>query len=405
MKTIQSLKITATVILAAGMLLLVKSCKKSDNIISPALEKAAASKELYKNVSMAVVMPINKQADELFYRAPDGQMKSMYKNVTATGAKNNAVNQADPRCFNDCNTTNNASGLPVYFTLNAAERLYNCNPSNNYNSVLVRWTVEAPFVIKKTSLLSSSLTYAYVKFSKPGEYDQQFSASVNTAGQDFVITKLSGASTNCGGGLNVYEITCRVNYVPANVFESGWTVSSKLFLEVVCTTAGGYVNSSYVNGPTFSQDGYLPCNRIDKVIVNPSSSPNTPTSIVGLYTASCSPPSGTQPIDYHQVEYRPVTTTDGNYKWDAQSSPVYNAWPQPANTAPSPLLTASGGVSNLPQMVSGTGKWLIRYRNVKTGSCNQIDGNSPPPGSNSNTNGNWSITSPSLWVTEMWDMF
>jgi hypothetical protein len=83
----------------------------------------------------------------------------------------------------------------------------------------------------------------------------------------------------------------------------------------------------------------------------------------------------------------------GNYKWDDQSSTVF--WGELSTTStPSPTMTP-GGVLNLVYMTSGSGLWLIRFRNVKTSTCGTINPTGP-------ANGTW--PDPSLWMTQQWNL-
>lgn len=328
------------------------------------------------------------------YKDKDGKM------VLLTNAAKNDPGVANALCLGNCNTLTNPAQLRISFTLDYSERYYLCEASADKSSVRVKWTASVPFAF--TDPYGRPGRYmAHVRF-KDANGNVVNTYNVNPLLDDLVNL---GTDPNCSYN-NKWEIYYNVTNIPNSDFASGNTVEADVDFYTDCSLVNYYISSGYVAGPSFSQNGYLPCNRLDKVIVNPPMQGSTsPTTVTGLYTISCTPPSGMQPIDYHQVEYRHVTTTNGDHTWDNQTSPVYNPWPQPANTGPNALLASYTGSSNLPQMVLTTGKWLIRYRNVKTGSCNQIIGPGTPSGSNSNTNGNWSSTSSSLWITEMWDMY
>lgn len=168
---------------------------------------------------------------------------------------------------------------------------------------------------------------------------------------------------------------------------------------------GNVSASSFVDAPVFSQNGYLPCNRIDKVyILTPQQGSNAPTVVNGNYSAICTHPSGFTYIDKHQLEYRKVTSNT-SLKWEDQgnTSTVYGNVPLGQSTqsltleALGSMITSAGYLTN---MTYGSGKWLVRYRNIHTsGGCGLVNGTGFGFGGVLNGNGNWG--NPSLWLTEV----
>jgi hypothetical protein len=401
MLKIKSLKLAAIAAMAICLLIIVKSCKKSDGDNSDAKLEAAKQKiqeQIRKDyggdISASFVTPINKQAQEIFYKDASGKMIPVY-NTNAGQQKVLA-----PNCQVTCSNATSVSQLSITFTLNYSERFYICEGAPERSSVRVKWTASVPFqlieIISKIPVRTGNV-----------RFKNSSGAVINTytvTGHN-VQSTLIGPDPACASN-SLWEVAYNCVNIPNANFAAGNTVEAQVTISNDCALMNYTVSTAYVAGPAFSQNGYLPCNRLDKIFVNPSIGPTSPTNVGGLYTLSCAPPSGMQPIDFHQVEYRQVTTTNGDYTWDNQDislSPIFNGVPQPANSGTSALMSPYGGVSSLPGMVQGTGKWLIRYRNVKTGTCGLINGSAQPP-STPNTNGNWSVVNESLWNTEMWDM-
>lgn len=394
MKTINSLKLIISVIAIAAFVLLLKSCKKADmkppdNKTAEQTKAAAikAIKDKYGNVSAGVVYNINKPAPEYFYKDAAGNKVSLYG--SGKNKPGNANGPTPTPCTYDCSTAPNASYLTITYTLDYVERFYLCESIDESN-VNVHWTVSVPFNIAPFSV-GNQFSEGYVQFTDPFSTTTTFTAPYT----DMTMTYL-GADPACSVN-NLYEVTYKVTNVPNSNFANGNTIAAAVDLANNCRLVYNLVSSGYQNGPTFSQDGYLPCNRIDKVYINPNTGPSNCATVAGNYIL-CSPPGGSfSVIDYHQVEYRPVTSGT-SLLWDDQvtGSPVN--WGVPTGTSTGdPALDPYTGVSNLINMTPSTGLWLVRYRNVKTSVCDIISG--LPFGSPGAPWGN-----EALWITEVWSL-
>ena len=368
-----------------AFMLVLKSCKKTDidapNNKSAAATRAAAIQAIkakYGNVSAGIVYNVNKTADEIFYKNAAGNMVSLYGN-----SNNNVV--ARPCIFN-CNNTTNPADLYITYTLDYVQRFYICENSTK-STLSVKWTVSVPFAITNETPDGVLNTFGKVKFTPSSGPAVILTATANDP--NFTVTNL-GTDPSCGVN-TLYAVTYNFTEVDNSNFASSTQLDALLSLSNDCALIGNLLATGYVSAPTFNQNAYLPCNRIEKAYVNPNTGPSNCATVAGNYIL-CSPPSGLTPIDLHQVEYRQVTSTTGSLQWGGQISTVH--WGVIPNTTTQwPTMSPYTGVLNLINMLNGSGTWLVRYRNVKTGTCNVIDPSGPP-------NGDWG--NPALWVTTVW---
>jgi hypothetical protein len=404
MKKITSLKLAVAVMAIACFTIVLKSCKKVDNNTANPKDAsaalAAAQKAIiaqYGNVSGGVVIPVNKSADEYFYKDATGKMASLY-----AINKGGDINRPTP-CIADCNNTTNPADLYINYNLDQAERFYLCESNGDKSNIIIKWTVNLPFV--PWPLISDiylANTFCNIKFTSTSGTVVNYTATFTGANNNFTIKALG--QTSCPYN-SLYEVSCKVNNIPNAYFGSTWLLSSQLSLDVNCPLVGNVSASSFVNAPAFSQNGYLPCNRIDKVyITTPQQGSGAPTVVTGNYAAICNHPSGFNYIDKHQLEYRKVTSST-SLKWEDQgnTSTVYGNVPLGQATqsltleALGSMITSAGYLTN---MTNGSGKWLVRYRNIQTsGGCGIVYGTGFGVGGVSQGNGNWG--NPSLWLTEV----
>lgn len=371
------IKIAFTLILAAVTLLLIKSCKKVDDGTGAGADaiKERIQQQMQKdyggNISASYITPINQVAQQVSYKDKDGKI------VALTNAAKQAPGLVSGLCLGDCNTLSNPADLRIIFKLTYSERYYLCESNGDKSNVRVKWTASVPF----------GFTDPY---GRPGRYtaNVRFKDASGNVLNTYTVTPLlsdlvsKGTDPACSYN-SLWEIYYNVTNIPNSDFASGNTVEADVDFYTDCALSGNYVSSGYVAGPSFSQDGYLPCNRIDKVFFAPPS-----TIATGNATAVCTQPSGWQYIDYHQLEYRPVTVP-GNYNWDDQtSSPIY--WGTPSGGGSTLPNFSPFAYVTMPSITSGW--WLVRYRNVKTGTCDIIYGSPSAPGQP------WGNTA--LWITE-----
>jgi hypothetical protein len=402
MKKITSLKFAVAVMAIACFTMVLKSCKKVDNnTVTPkdALAALATAQKAiiaqYGNVSAGVVIPINKSADEYFYKNASGKMASLY----ATN-KGGDINRPTP-CIANCNNTTNPADLYINYNLDQAERYYECESNGTKSTVFVKWTINVPFdILDPLTIHRVSQTFGKIKFTTAlGVVTEYTTPNVSD-----VTAKLVGPAV-CQYN-KIYEITYKLTGIPNSSFASGTQLGASVSLDTDCGLLGYVTASGYVTAPTFSQNGYLPCNRIDKMYVFSTLQVPGPYATALGNSNTCAYPTsgGFVPIDYHQLEYRLKTSLKPiDFDWNNQTSPIY--WGILYGTStPSPTITG-GGSFNLVNMTPGSGKWLVRYRNVKTSTCDVIQNNgifpnipNPSPG-DAQAGAYWGNTA--LWFTEV----
>lgn len=390
----KKIKIAMAIIAVTAFMLTIKSCKKVDNNGTVNAKEAEASKataikaikEKYGNISAGIVFNVNKAADEYFYKDAAGKMVSLYNNNPTSASGPSGGNAPSP-CKANCNTTSNPADLRIIYTLDYVQRFYICESGTDRSTLAVKWTVSVPFQLGYTVGNVPPLTYGKVQVKNSGGTVINTFQAVN--GQ--VSETMIGADPSCPTWNNLWEITYSFTNVTNGNFASGNTIEAAISLENDCSLVGYVVASGFVSAPAFSQNAYLPCNRIDKVWTYPGVVPAV--ALGNRLGISCTPPTGFLNIDYHQLEYRQVTSST-SFKWEDQdqtgTSTVYWGIPSGASST-SPIFDPFQSIS-MPQITSGSGWWLIRYRNVKTGSCNTIYN------PNGQSNGNWGNNA--LWITD-----
>ena len=393
-----------------AFMMIIKSCKKIDNNGTVNAKEAQASKaaamkafrDEYGNVTAGTIINVNKEADEYFYKDVSGKMVNLYGNNTMSSGSPAGINRPAP-CMANCNTTSNPADLRIIYTLDYVQRFASCD-NGDKSTVSVKWTVSVPFNLGYTIGNNPPLTYGNVQFKNSG------GTVINTlqATNGQLTETLLGVDPSCPTWNYLWEVSYSFSNITNSNFTSGNTIEASVSLENDCALMGYVVLSGFVSAPAFSQNAYLPCNRIDYVIMGPTGGGNPPywqASSMESVSLTCLFPSGWTYVDKHQIEYRQINNSSSN-NWVDQTSSVY--WGEPIGTStPSPTIGTFGnaGVSNLINMVNPNNNWLVRYRNVKTGVCDVILNSNPdptinPPPGVPQANADWGNTA--LWFTKKW---
>ncbi len=398
MKRIISIKPILAIVTILLFAIVFKSCKKVDNNKinnqSETLKEAAIQsvKKQYGDVSAGIVFKVDKQADLYFYKNATGNMVNLYGE---NSVKADAPAPPPPYCLYNCNNTSNPANLHIVYTLDYVQRFYLCESSSttpNKSKVSVKWTVSVPFLL--TDGVKGVQPIANLNFNDAsGGNLLSLSSLIYTypltpGGQPGI--QYLGPDPACPTNSNLYEINYMFENIDDFYFNAGNQITASLSLPNDCSLVGYLVATGNVAAPAFSQDAYLPCNRIDKVYANPFN-----TYVLGN-NAGCTQPNGWSYPDFHQLEYRQVTAT--SLKWADQTGSIY--WGTSLGGNYSATFTPFTGII-LTFIQPGSGDWLIRYRNVKTGTCGVIF-NTFGNNSGSQTplaGGNWG--NPALWVTDV----
>ncbi len=389
MKTISLPKVVITLITIALFAVVLKSCKKVDNTATGKTAETTkeavikAIKEKYGNVASSITYPVNKIAEELFYRdvADNNSMVKINKDVVSNGP--NGILQP---CFFNCTNTTDPNKLRIFYTLQSVQRTTYCrtNTFNWLNDISVNWLVSAPFTpLVADPNNASNLSTGSVLISPP------FGPAYGANNISPIVIAYIGADPNCSAN-SIYKITYTYSYVVTDVvFTNGYPVDVSLSLYNNCSLVGNLVNSGVVSSTLAGKTA--PCDRTDHVWLA-GGGPGNCIIAAASYITGCSVPSGLTAPDLHQIEYRKVITTNGNLGWEEQvgSAIVYGYIPNTNNRTAT--MTTSSGFLNLLSMTPGSGTWLVRYRNIKFSICDFIglpSEQTTPPATPNIWTGNW----------------
>lgn len=349
-------------VIAVVLISILHSCKKNDQTKDiPATDQSNASvikalKEKYGNVSTPLVYPVYKVADGFYVNANGEEIPIKNKRSGA---------QLILGCDKDCNTASDPSELDLVYTLSYVQRFFYCG-STTGSEVTATWDISVPYTVLGANPNNPSI------LSKGRMRFKNSSGSIlisNTNLTPISITA-NGADPNCGSNF-LYTVTYTWSGVADSYFSNGNTLECSLFAYNDCDLTGNNYLTSWVQAAVYSGSGTyaLPCSRIDKVWVNPSTGSNSSqcATAAGAYVTCPSYPSGFTPTTDQQVEYR-KRNNSSSFNWDDQSSTVYNGEISPGTTL-SATVSACCGVLSLRNMYQGqsTYGWLVRYRNVYTG--------------------------------------
>ena len=346
---------------------LLKGCKKAGdetNLNTDSEAKAAAIKAViaqYGNVSKAIIFPMDKTAEDLFYKDNQGNMVQ-FNNANSSSAV--------PSCTFNCSNTTDPNNLIQTYTLKYVQRNYICE-TNDKSDLMANWRISVPY----TPLLASpgnpaNLSYGRIRITGGGST----ATSANITG---ITIRSAGPDATCTGH-NLYDITYTFKSI-ANSYFTNIFLEASLYLYNDCSLVGNLVQTGYVSGPIApnqtSENLYnVPCERTDKVWINPGNAGN-PATALGCYTICWYPSPNFTPVTNQQVQWRKKTSTTSNH-WDDQTSVV---------NSPAPMNPYTGLINLIP-MYNGSGTWVVRYRN------RAADCLSP--------NANWT----GVYVTEIWSL-
>ena len=136
------------IMIVSLLTILVSSCNSSKKTIAEKTELARqdvikAIKEQYGDVSRSVIIPINKEAEEIKYR--DVNANSMV-NLKSSNAAASASGILAP-CWYNCTNATSAGQLRIFSTLTSVQRTYyvQTNSSGYKNDIIVNLEVSLPF--------------------------------------------------------------------------------------------------------------------------------------------------------------------------------------------------------------------------------------------------------------------
>lgn len=346
------------------------SCKKTDKTENTIIQDDGtaavikATEARYGKVSTAVVYNVNKLADFI----------ELDKNGNELGIRQSNANArpGGPGCSSyDCalaeSNALDISGFDERYLLYSVEVFSGCGTANG-TQVKVTWDVSVPYTVLTASQSNSSLlSKGRIRFK-------------NSSGTVLIsylnITPISitplGINPTCSFDKD-FRVTYTLNNVPDSYLGNSNTLECQLFTYTNCSLLPQKL-TTWLQGVTLSASNTsaLPCNRIDKLWINPSTgtAQSQCASVAGAYVTCPAPPANFVRTTSQQVEYRKRNVA--SYNWDDQTlatSPIYSGvLPPLATGAASSTVSSCCGVLYLKNMVQGVSTlgWLVRYKNVYT---------------------------------------
>ncbi len=371
MKTLFSKKhIAILAFFALSIIAILNSCKKESSIVTTrTMEKEteavmSATKARYGSVSSDIIYPVNKVAGRLDYDANGNEII-----VQGRSAESARVLCTGYTCADAVALGLTRGDIDEVYTLTSAEIYAGCGTQNG-TEVRVTWNLSVPYTVLKQN--SPTL---------PSKGRIRFVSSTGTVLYSNInITPIAivslGTDPTCSNN-KLFTVTYKLANVPDSYLSSGNKLECGLFIYTDCTSLAPNYVTQWTQATVFqSSNTYaLPCSRIDKLWINPSTGTalSQCATVAGAYVTCPAPPANFVRTTSQQVEYRKRNTA--SYVWTAQTSTVYNG--ENSFTVPvsyPPILNASTGFLYLREMRQGqsaTG-WLVRYRNVYSTTCTVI---------------------------------
>lgn len=325
----------------------ISTSKKADNAAIERAKKAIQA----KGELVSVVMPIDQKASDVYFSDGNNKRIDMVE----------LVNQMQASRISVCDYQYDVNGDPIddmfpsNFDINSIGFIYDCSAGggspNNYR-VTLEWGLAVHHSILAQNnygpgggMLRSRYTLKIKNSS---------GVTIATYSNNYLlfddIHDLGDWSVDPTRTL--YKINASIN-VPTSVFTNGVTYETTITLATDCSytpqLTGVYTETSVNSLNT------QPCLRTDKVWVNPGTGPNGEMTGLGTF-AICTPPFGYTVSANHQIQYRLKNQT--NDSWESQTSTIY-----PGSSSYITIDTYGSSIGYLTNMTSGTGTWLVRYRN------------------------------------------
>jgi hypothetical protein len=394
MKKIINLKPILAIVVIAIFAITFKSCKKADTEAAIAekteltrLDIIKKIKEQYGDVSRSVIIPINKNAEEIQYK--DLTSKKMIKFLsTPSAAPSGGTLRPCTSCCYNCGNATSASQLNISSTLKSIQRTYyvQTNANGYKNDIIVNLELSLPFTpLNADPNNPANLSSGGILITPPVG-PSQVNGNITPVAISFM-----GSDPACSAN-NLYKISFTWSWVINDInFTNGYQIDVALNLYNNCPLVGNFVS---FGGLTSTLAGMMaPCDRTDNVWTNTGGPNNCIIAAANYITVT--PPTGWATPDLQQLEYRAINNSS-YVAWEAQNSPIYYGqvpFGTPGYTA---TFSSFSGFVELRNMIPGSGSWIVRFRNIKSPTCNLIGSNTvPPPGPYSppynglNWPGNW----------------
>ena len=358
------IKAAALLVTAFFFLAIFDACKKND-LREPnteaiqqshnALFERAKKATIERNEPISTIMPVNQKSYDIYFS--DGNNKriditSLFQNLEAS-----RVSVCDFQF--DGNGDPIEDMFPSNYYLNSTGFIFDCvgggGSPTNYR-VSFDWSLAVHH-----SILAQN-TYG----AGGGTLRSRFTLKIKNSGGTIIATYsnnfILGQDIHDLGDWSVdptrtlYQINASIN-VPTSIFTNGVTYETTITLATDCS----YTPQLAATQTTTSVNSLntQPCKRTDKVWTNPGSGPAGELTAIGTFSI-CTPPSGYTVSTNHELEFR-LKNNGSSDSWESQTSTVL-----PGNSSSgtqSPTFGTYTGYVYLPGTTSGSGTWLVRYRN------------------------------------------
>lgn len=246
-------------------------------------------------------------------------------------------------------------------------RAYYCTKGTS--DITVSWSISVPNTfVASISATQKSIGKIYIKTS----------SNVNILSNTAIIPSIVyvGVDPNCSVH-NVYNVSYSFTDIPQTTFDQnpGYKIVTQVLLYYGCNNnisfysspAATYSSISTYGGVVTDGSGGIlsACYRTDRCYTSIPSTSIPYSQVFGGYTLCTYLPA--YPTDKQRYEYRKKTSTTSN-AWSAQTS--VPEWALDPNTnVPTHDLSPYTGVLKMPDMITGSGTWIVRYQNVMNTPC------------------------------------
>lgn len=318
---------------------------------------------------------MRKKAQQMVDANP--QLKNVKYNLNIKGASYYADkegNKIDPATINSYVYQCEEIDYAPTSTLETVTREWSCSQGYRFK---VKWKISASLPILATNPFTGAATWRRLRIKNTSGSTLFYQSSVTP-----VTVTILGDDPNTGNINRLYALEYYTDWVPFSVFTMETAaLEHQIFAQTDCIYVPQILNLAY--SPPL-ESVLNPCNRIEEIGINPrelngSGGYITNGTLLGYYQLvnPCPPPTGSTMPDRHEVQIKYVGTGSMDV-WHAVT---------PQNSYNNGYLLLDGYVTN-PVTIPGTisvydvyripnrdlyqssihGNYLVRYRNVKSGS-------------------------------------
>lgn len=318
---------------------------------------------------------MQKKAQQMVDANP--QLKNVKYNLNIKGTSYYADkegNKIDPATINSYVYQCEEIDYAPTSTLETVTREWSCSQGYRFK---VKWKISASLPILATNPFTGAATRGRLRIKNTSGSTLFYQSSVTP-----VTVTILGDDPNTGNINRLYALEYYTDWVPFSVFTMETAaLEHQIFAQTDCIYVPQILNLAY--SPPL-ESVLNPCNRIEEIGINPrelngSGGYITNGTLLGYYQLvnPCPPPTGSTMPDRHEVQIKYVGTGSTDV-WRAIS---------PQNSYNTGNLLLDGYVTN-PVTIPGTisvydvyripnrdlyqgsihGNYLVRYRNVKSGS-------------------------------------